>query len=47
MKEKSGLILSAVSNPDEAYLDSTGAVHSLKRLIGSVSYFLVVFVSRR
>jgi hypothetical protein len=46
MKGKSDLILSAVSNPDEAYLDSTGAIHSLKRLISSVSDYLVVIYNR-
>jgi hypothetical protein len=46
MKEKSALILNAISNPNEVYLDLSGAVHSLKRLVGGLSDFLVVIYSR-
>src|SRR4030042_143293 len=46
LKDKISLVLSAVSNPDEAYVDATGAVHVLKRLAGEVSDFLVVIYSR-
>jgi hypothetical protein len=42
LKDKVDLVLSAVSVPDEAYADDTGAVHVLKRLRGEVSDFLVV-----
>jgi hypothetical protein len=38
------LVLSAVANPDEAYVNSTGAFHVLKRVVG-VSDFLVVIYS--
>ena len=34
--------MSAVSRPDEAYVDGSGAVHVLKRLVGEVSDFVVV-----
>lgn len=44
LKDKAKLVLSAVSGPDEAYLDGTGAVHVLKR-VGGVSDFLVVIYS--
>src|SRR4030066_279857 len=42
LKDKTGLVLSAVSRPDEAYVDGSGAVHVLKRLVGEVSDFVVV-----
>jgi len=42
LKDKVSLVLSAVSNPDEAYVDASFAVHVLKRLAGEVSDFLVV-----
>jgi len=35
-------ILAAVTNPDEVYVDSTGAVHILKRLTHEISDYLVV-----
>ena len=41
MKNGRNLILDAVANPDEAYVDPTGAVHVLEK-VGSVSDFLVV-----
>lgn len=42
LKDKAVLILGAVADPDEAYVDGGGAVHILKRLFGEVSDFLVV-----
>lgn len=45
LKDKAGLVLSAVSDPDEAYVDASLAVHVLKRLVGEVSDFLVVIYS--
>jgi hypothetical protein len=44
LKDKKGLVLSAVSDPDEVYVDASGAVHVLKR-VGVVSDFLVVIYS--
>jgi hypothetical protein len=46
LKGKRSLVLDAVSNPDEVYVDLTGAVHALKRLVGGFSDFLVVVYSR-
>ena len=45
LKDKAGLVLNAVSRPDEAYVDGSGAVHVLKRLAGEVSDFVVVIYS--
>jgi hypothetical protein len=45
LKDKLRLVLSAVSAPDEAYVDAGFAVHALKRLTGGVSDFLVVIYS--
>ena len=42
LKDKAGLVLSVISCPDEAYVDGSGAVHVLKRLVGDVSDFVVV-----
>src|SRR3990172_4316273 len=42
LKERGNLVLSAISGPDEAYVDGSGAVHVLKRLAGEVSDFVVV-----
>jgi hypothetical protein len=44
LKNERRLVLAAVADPDEAYVDSTGAVHALKRVAG-VSDFLVVIYS--
>jgi hypothetical protein len=44
LKDEVSLVLNAVSSPDEAYVDGTGAVHVLKR-VGGVSDFLVVIYS--
>jgi len=45
LKDKQRLVLNAISNPDEAYVDATRAVHVLKRLVGEASDFLVVIYS--
>lgn len=42
LKGKRNLVLGVVSNPDEVYVDSAGAVHALKRLVGDISDYLVV-----
>ncbi len=44
LKNVAKAILEAVSDPDEIYVDPTGAFHALKR-INSVSDFLVVIYS--
>jgi len=46
LEGKRSLVLGVVSGPDEVYVDSTGAFHVLKRLVGGVSDFLVVVYSR-
>lgn len=45
LKDKMRLVLSAVSGPDEVYVDASLVVHVLKRLVGAVSDFLVVIYS--
>jgi len=42
LKDKRGFVLVAVSNPDEVYVDSSGAFHVLKRFVGEASDYLVV-----
>lgn len=42
MENKIDKVLEAVSNPHEAYMDPTGAIHVLKRLVHEVSDYLVV-----
>ena len=42
LKDKTGLVLSAVSHPDEAYVDGSGMVQVLKRLVDEVTDFVVV-----
>lgn len=42
LEDKLTLVLDAVANPDEVYVDATGALHALKRLVGEVSDYLVV-----
>jgi len=42
LKDKKDLVLDVVSNPDEVYVDASGAFHVLKRFVGEVSDFLVV-----
>jgi len=34
LKNKRSLVLDVVSNPDEVYVDSAGAFHVLRRLLG-------------
>lgn len=46
LENKRALVLSVVANPDEAYIDPTGAIHSLKRLTHEVSDYLVVIYRR-
>lgn len=46
LREKRGLILDAVTRPDEVYADSAGGVHVLKRLSGDGSDFLVVVYAK-
>lgn len=42
LEDKLTLVLDAVANPDEVYVDAAGAFHALKRLVGEVSDYLVV-----
>jgi len=42
LEDKLALILDAIANPDEVYIDVSGAFHSLKKLVGEVSDYLVV-----
>jgi len=42
LENKLSLILDAVANPDEVYVDQTGAFHALKRLHEEVSDYLIV-----
>ncbi len=42
LENKLSLILDAVTNPDEVYIDPSGAFHALKRLHGEVSDYIVV-----
>lgn len=42
LENKLSLVLDAVANPDEVYIDPEGAFHALKRLYGEVSDYLVV-----
>ena len=44
LKNAAGLILEAVTHPDEVYVDPTSAFHALKR-VNEVSDFLVVIYS--
>lgn len=46
LKDKRSFVLVVVSNPDEVYVDSTGAFHALKRFAGEVSDYLVVVYSK-
>lgn len=46
LKDKRNLVLDAVSSPDEVYVDSTGAVHALKKFVGGISDYLVVVYSK-
>jgi hypothetical protein len=42
LRGKVDLVLTVVTSPDEAYVDESGGIHVLKRLVGEVSDFLVV-----
>jgi hypothetical protein len=42
LEDKIAKVLAAVANPDEVYVDPTGAVHVLKRLTREISDYLVV-----
>jgi hypothetical protein len=42
LKDKRGFVLFVISNPDEVYVDSTGAFHVLKKFLSEVSDYLVV-----
>jgi len=46
LKDKEGLVLDVVSNPDEVYVDSSGAFHVLKRFMDEISDYLVVVYVR-
>lgn len=46
LKNKRALVLDAVANPNEVYIDKIGAIHSLKRLTNEVSDYLVVIYYR-
>lgn len=41
LENKINRVMEAVVRPDETYIDSTGAIHALKRLIDEVSEYLV------
>jgi len=42
LEDKKSIVLDAVANPDEVYIDATGAFHALKKLVNEVSDYLVV-----
>lgn len=42
LENKINRITEAVAEPDESYIDSAGAVHALKRVVGGVSEYVVV-----
>jgi len=42
LENKINRVMEAVARPDETYIDPTGAIHALKRLIDEVSDYLVV-----
>ncbi|MDH5754552.1 MAG: hypothetical protein OEY95_05055 [Candidatus Bathyarchaeota archaeon] len=46
LKGKRNMVLDVVSSPDEVYVDLTGAVHALKRIVGEISDYLVVVYSK-
>jgi hypothetical protein len=46
LKNRRALVLNAVANPDELYIDKIGAMHSLKRFTNEVSNYLVVIYYR-
>ncbi len=42
LENKINRVMDTVVRPDESYIDPTGAVHALKRLVDEVSEYLVV-----
>lgn len=46
LEDKKSIVLNAVANPDEVYIDATGAFHALKKLVNEVSAYLVVIYLR-
>jgi len=46
LENKLVLVLDAVANPDEVYIDQAGAFHALKRLRGELSDYIVVVYYR-
>jgi len=46
LENKLVLVLDAVANPDEVYVDKAGAFHALKRLRGELSDYIVVVYYR-
>jgi hypothetical protein len=42
LEDKIAKVLAVAANPDEVYVDPTGAVHVLKRLTHEISDYLVV-----
>ena len=47
LEDKKSLVLNTVANPDEVYIDATGAFHALKKLVNEVSDYLVVIYLRK
>ena len=46
LEDKKSIVLNTVANPDEVYIDATGAFHALKKLVNEVSDYLVVIYLR-
>jgi predicted transposase YbfD/YdcC len=46
LENKLFLVLDAVANPDEVYVDRAGAFHALKKLHGELSDYIVVVYYR-
>lgn len=46
LEDKKSIVLNTIANPDEVYIDSTGAFHALKKLVNEVSDYLVVIYLR-
>ena len=47
LKNKITVIMRTVTEPDETYVDPTGAIHVLKRLIQEVSDYIVVIYFKK
>lgn len=47
LENKEFLVLDTVANPDEVYVDATGAFHGFKKLVHEVSDYLVVIYFRK